>query len=213
MNRLFVKICGITRLVDALTAYRYGADMLGFIFYKKSKRYITPRNAGHILEVIPPTISRVGVFVNEDIEKIIRISQNLHLDFVQLSGDESKSDLRRIKNSGFKVIKTFHIATGFNVNSMINHPADVIHLDTADKKLYGGIGKSFDWNIKIPKLNNLMLAGGLDENNVLKGVNTFHPLIVDLNSGVETKPGYKSKTKLERIFLTLNRYRYGTKTR
>ncbi|KAA3632436.1 MAG: phosphoribosylanthranilate isomerase [Calditrichaeota bacterium] len=213
MDRLFVKICGITRLVDALTAYRYGADMLGFIFYKKSKRYITPKNAGQILDAIAPMISRVGVFVNEDVEKIIRISQKLNLDYVQLSGDERKSDVRRIRNTGFKVIKTFHITTGFNKKSLINHPADIIHLDTADKKLYGGVGKSFDWNIKIPKTKNLMLAGGLNENNVLKGIKTFQPLIVDLNSGVEIKPGYKSKTKLERIFLKLNRYRYGKKTR
>lgn len=206
MHNFKVKVCGITREKDALSAVKYGADMLGFIFYRKSPRYISVSNAKEIINLIPPTIFRVGVFVNEDKNKALNIAQKLSLDFVQLSGNENKSEISFFKRHGIKVIKTIAVSTVKDVSVSTKSNADIIHFDCADTKLYGGTGKQFDWNIKIPKnLGNLMLAGGINSANVVEGIKKFKPLIVDVNSGVEFKPGYKSDSKLKEFFSKVNR--------
>ena len=210
MNNLKIKVCGISRLKDAKVAVKSGADLLGFIFFRKSPRYVSVKHAVDILNKIPATIGRVGVFVNEDIEIVLTIAKKCQLDYVQLSGDEKKRDIKIIQKNGFKVIKTIRIKDNKDMKKVKNISADIIHLDTADKKLYGGTGSQFDWEIKIPKsVNNLMLAGGINADNVLKGINLFHPLIIDVNSGVEFKPGLKSDKKIKQFFKTVNKYRYG----
>lgn len=210
MNNLKIKVCGISRLKDAKVAVKSGADLLGFIFFRKSPRYVSVKHAVDILNKIPATIGRVGVFVNEDIEIVLTIAKKCQLDYVQLSGDEKKRDIKIIQKNGFKVIKTIRIKDNKDMKKVKNISADIIHLDTADKKLYGGTGSQFDWEIKIPKsVNNLMLAGGINADNVLKGINLFNPLIIDVNSGVEFKPGLKSDKKIKQFFKTVNKYRYG----
>ncbi len=210
MNNLSVKVCGITRTQDAKSAVKYGAELLGFIFYKKSLRNISVSKAKEIIVTMPPTISRVGVFVNEDKNKILKIAQKLQLDFIQLSGNETKADIRFLSKHGFKIIKTIAVATQDDINKAKNLNVDIVHLDRADKKLYGGSGKQFDWNLKLPKsIHNIMLAGGVNADNVVQGIKKFHPLVVDVNSGVESKPGIKSDMLLKEFFEKVNRVRYG----
>lgn len=208
MSKFKVKVCGITRTKDAQAAVKYGADMLGFIFYKKSPRYITTKQALEIINTMPATVSIVGVFVNEPIDKIISKAKKLRFDYVQLSGDETNQDIKKLKSAGYKVIKSFKVDS--NMSKLINLTADIVHLDNADKGSYGGSGKQFDWNLKIPKsVNNIMLAGGIDSKNVLDGIRKFNPIIIDVNSGVEFKPGLKSETKLKQFFKVVNKIRYG----
>ncbi len=205
-----VKVCGITREKDALAAVKYGADILGFIFYKKSPRFVSVVKANKIISVIPPTVIRVGVFVNEDKIKVLKTAQNLQLDFIQLSGNEPQSDIRFLLKNGFKIIKTIAVATQNDIEKVKKFDVDVIHLDCADTKLYGGSGKQFNWNLKLPKsLKNIMLAGGINSGNVAKGIKKFKPLIIDVNSGVEFKPGYKSEKLLQEFFKRVNKIRYG----
>lgn len=209
MKRLQVKVCGITRIRDARLAITHGADMLGFIFYKKSPRFVSQKNVKAILENIDPTVGRVGVFVNEDVNRVLRISNKLQLDFVQLSGNEKQADINKVRKAGFKVIKTVHLGTDNRKYRAKLPRVDIVQFDTADREKYGGTGKQFDWNIKLPKVRNLMLSGGIDSENVLSGIKKFNPVIVDVNSGVESKPGIKSSQKLTAFMRICNNYRYG----
>lgn len=210
MHDFKVKVCGITREKDALAAVKYGADMLGFIFYKKSPRYVSVVKAKKIISVLSPIVIRVGVFVNEDKMKILKTAQNLQLDFIQLSGNETQSDIHFLSKNGFKIIKTVAVATQNDIEKVKKTDVDIIHLDCADTKLYGGSGKQFNWNLKLPKsLKNIMLAGGINSGNVIEGVKKFTPLIIDVNSGVEFKPGYKSDKLLQEFFGKVNKIRYG----
>ncbi len=210
MHSLKIKVCGITRAKDAKSAVKYGADMLGFIFYKKSPRYISVADAKKITETISPTVSRVGIFVNEDTKKILSIAQKLSLDFIQLSGNETKTDILFLTKKGFKIIKTVHVSTQKDIMKTINLDVDIIHFDTADKKLFGGSGKQFNWNLKLPKsIKTVMLAGGINSDNVLHGIKKIKPMIVDVNSGVEYKPGLKSDKLLKEFFEKVNKFRYG----
>ncbi len=210
MHNFKVKVCGITRAKDAKSAIKYGADMLGFIFYKKSVRYISVVSAKKIIDTLPPTIARVGVFVNEDRNKVLKIAQKLQLDFIQLSGNETKADIRFLSKNRFKIIKTIAVATQDDIKRAILLDVDIVHLDTADKKLYGGSGRQFNWNLKIPKsMKNIMLAGGINSDNVIDGIKKFQPLIIDVNSGVENKPGQKSDKLLKEFFKKVNKERYG----
>jgi phosphoribosylanthranilate isomerase len=210
MNRFKIKVCGITRIKDAQAAVKYGADIIGFIFYRKSPRYISTMQALEIINSIDPTVSTMGVFVNEPVDKIIPKAKKLRLDYIQLGGDETNRDIKKIKSAGFKVIKSFRLDKNYDITKLTNSAADIVHLDNADKGSYGGSGKQFDWNIKIPKsVSNIMIAGGIDSKNVVDCIKRFNPLIIDVNSGVETKPGLKSDTKLKQFFKVVNKIRYG----
>ena len=209
MIRFKIKVCGITRVYDAKAAIKYGADILGFIFFRKSPRYISSARALEIIKSLPATVEKVGVFVNEPVDGIIKIARKLRLDYIQLSGDELNKDVLILKKNGLKVIKTIRVKPETDFLKVPSSP-DIIHLDNADKDQYGGSGESFDWKIKLPeKLNNIMLAGGINIDNVQKGVKKFSPLIVDVNSGVEYKPGMKSDKKLKAFMKLCNKIRYG----
>lgn len=210
MYNLKIKVCGINREKDAQSAIKYGADMLGFIFYRKSPRYLSVSQAKKIINLIPPTVFKVGVFVNEDIKKILNIANKLSLDFIQLSGDETQKDITTLQKNGFKVIKTNSVATQNDILKASKLKTDIVHFDTADTKLYGGSGRQFNWNLKLPKnIKNIMLAGGINAGNVLDGIKKFKPLIIDVNSGVEYKPGFKSDKLLKEFFQKVNKFRYG----
>lgn len=205
-----VKVCGITRAVDARNAVALGADMLGFIFYRRSPRWISLAEARKITAAIPPTIARVGVFVNEAPALVLMRARKLRLDYVQLSGEESNREIKFLQREGLKVIKSFYPSDAKEMKRAATSPADIILLDNRSSGLRGGTGKRFDWNVRLPgKLDNLMLSGGISSKNVAEGVKRFKPLVVDVNSGVETRPGIKSKQKLIEFFKVCNRIRYG----
>jgi len=204
MRAFKIKICGINSLATAKEAEKQGADLLGFIFYKKSPRFLSAISAKLIISKLKPTTQTVGVFVDETPEKVIKIAQSLKLTFIQLSGHEPTRLIAFYQKNGLKVIKTTHIKNKNDLARIKNSPADIIHLDRADKDKYGGTGKVFDWSLRPQGINNLMLSGGINIDNVAEGAKLFKPLIVDVNSGVERKPGVKSKKMIKEFIQFCN---------
>jgi len=140
-----IKICGITNLDDALAVYESGADALGFIFYPKSSRYVSPEKAKEIIENIPGEITRVGVFVNHRADEIKEIVEFCSLNLVQLHGNETPEYCRQFPTS--ILIKAFSPRTESDLQTLKDYPVRAILVDTHDPKLYGGTGKhqTGDW--------------------------------------------------------------------
>jgi len=212
LNHFKIKVCGITRLKDALLAKHLGADMLGFVFYENSPRFISVSQAKRIVDKLPATIDKVGVFVEPNLSKIQLAAKELNLDYVQLHGTYNNALVRRLKNSGHKVIQSFYVESGEEYNEIWKSIADIVHLDNKTGHSPGGTGKQFNWKIRPKrKIPNLMLAGGINIKNVKEGIKRFEPLAIDINSGVESKPGLKSESKLKSFFKFANELRYGAK--
>jgi len=202
-----VKVCGITNREDAFGAIKAGADALGFILYCGSKRYVKPKEVRKIAAELPPFVSKVGVFVNEDPRDVLEILSYAHLDFAQLHGDETPEDCDYV--GAHRVIKVFRLKTKEEVEKIEPYVGKVraILLDTYDTKVYGGTGKPFDWEIAVavkerfPELP-LILSGGLNSENVSQAVKTVNPYAVDVCSGVEKEPGVKDFKKLKAFILS-----------
>ncbi|BDU50880.1 phosphoribosylanthranilate isomerase [Haliovirga abyssi] len=192
-----VKICGITRLEDAQVAIENGVDALGFIFYKKSKRYIEPNKVKEIIKNIPPFISKVGVFVNEDINDIKRIGKELKLDILQLHGEESVEYLKELEK-GFTVVKAFRIKDIRELEKIKDYKIKWFLLDTYSSKEYGGTGEKFNWEIvkEAKKYGKVILAGGLNSENIKLAIDELKPYGVDISSGVEIDKGIKDRKKI-----------------
>lgn len=192
-----VKICGITSLQDALVAVDAGADALGFNFYRPSPRYISPSAAREITDQLPESVLKVGVFVNEELQSLLRIVTEAGLSAVQLHGDESPEYCRELSDR--YVIKAFGAADNFDPRSAENYVVEAIMLDTKDDLLRGGSGRVFDWSIaqranrSIPKL---FLAGGLSPENVGAAIATVRPYAVDACSSLEESPGRKNHERV-----------------
>ena len=197
-----VKICGITNLEDAQLASRLGAWALGFIFYKKSPRFVSAQTVKKITQALAPFVTTVGVFVNEKEGAIQRIAENCRLDAIQLHGDESPAFCRRLAKQ-YKVIKAARIGPGFDFKRLADYPVSALLFDTWQKDSYGGSGKIFNWNLLkgyTPNGAALILSGGLNADNVKQAVEQVHPYAVDVSSGVEAAPGKKSKELLINFF-------------
>lgn len=200
-----VKICGITNEEDALCAAACGADALGFIFYPPSPRYIAPDEAQKIIKKLPVEIVCVGVFVNEAATMVRRISELCGLDFIQLHGDESVEYC-----AGFApemMIKAVHLRDENDVLNAFQYNAAAILVDSRYAGLYGGTGKTANWDLalQIKSKKQLILSGGLNEDNVGEALKKIDPVALDINSGVEIKPGKKDHEKLTRIFDIIRR--------
>lgn len=197
-----VKICGITRFEDALKAANLGAWALGFIFYKKSPRFIGPAKAKKIIEALPPFVTPVGVFVNNNLGAMRDIISHCGLRAVQLHGDEDHHFCHRLRRYQVKIIKTFRVGPDFNPSVTAPYKVDAFLFDTAGDGEYGGTGKTFDWTVlKEIKSQNIpiILSGGLNSQNVIEPVNGLKPYAVDVNSGVEEigNPGKKDPKKVK----------------
>jgi phosphoribosylanthranilate isomerase len=189
-----VKICGITSLEDALAAVDAGADALGFNFYARSPRYISPANAREITRQLPPSILKVGVFVNEELQSLLTIASEANLSAVQLHGDETPAYCREL--SGSYVIKAFSAGEDLDLSA---YNVDAIMLDTKDDLLRGGTGRVFDWSIARRARNSfpkLFLAGGLSPENVAEAIATVKPYAVDACSSLEETPGKKDHARM-----------------
>lgn len=188
-----VKICGITRSEDAKTVVKAGADFIGFVFAPSSRR-IEPEDAAEISQHIGSTIKKVGVFVNEPVENIIKIANEVELDYIQLHGDEPASTAKAIP---FPIIKAFSI-DHVSQELLQTYPCDYIIIDSPGEKYRGGSGKTFDWS-KLEKLGidrkKCILAGGLHTGNVQQAISMTNPAGVDVSSGVETNKR-KDPTKI-----------------
>jgi len=194
-----VKVCGITHIGDAYWATDSGADALGFIFYPKSQRYIAPEKAKEILQKIPGSIGRVGVFVNQEIQAVKEIVSFCGVRLIQLHGDESVQYCARFQRS--TLIKTISHCAEEEIQKLENYPVKAILVDAHESDRYGGTGKNSDWTLalKVKKKHPLILAGGLNKENIKKAIETVGPHAVDINSGVETMPGEKDPYKIREI--------------
>ena len=199
-----VKVCGTTRLKDALLAVECGADAIGFIFYKKSPRYVTAKTAKEICSKLPPFVHRVGVFVNETADKINRIADRCGLDAVQLHGDESPAFCKKIKR---RVIKVVRVKNTASLKEMSRYAVDAFLLDTYKEHQWGGTGKVFDWELatRAKKYGPVILAGGLNPGNVKEAIQKVQPYGVDVSSGVEQSPGKKDPRKVKAFLKALRK--------
>jgi phosphoribosylanthranilate isomerase len=195
-----VKICGITNKEDALYAAECGADALGFIFYEKSPRYIEPDNAKTIIAALPPFVTTVGVFVNKDFNDIRDITLLTGVTVVQLHGDESPSYCNLVEG---KLIKAIRVKNDSSIEGLKKYDVDTFLLDSFDKNSFGGSGLTFDWKLaeKAKQYGKIILAGGLTPDNVEEAVKKVAPYGVDVNSGVEKKPGIKNKNKVKEFII------------
>ena len=193
MDKVKVKICGITNLADASTAVELGADALGFIF-APSPRQIAPQKVREIIRAIPPFVKTVGVFVNETPATIREVRRHCGLDLVQLHGDESPVFCDELMPYTIKALR-IKAESSPQTGRAYQGKVRALLLDTYSKEKAGGTGKTFDWNlaIKIKKMGfPIILSGGLAPSNIVAAIHTVRPYAVDVNSGVEECPGKKS---------------------
>lgn len=212
-----VKICGITRIEDALVAAEAGADLLGFNFFKKSPRYISPENAATICDSLRAQVGSacpilVGVFVNEVVGVISAITRKVGLNCAQLHGDESEAMLKELYGIGFKAIRPMNLAQALDDVNYFKpqFPTDErwpsLLLDAYHPSLYGGTGEQASTEVALAvkaQVPRLMLAGGLTPENVTGRVQAIQPWGVDTASGVEFEgqAGIKDAAKV-RAFIT-----------
>jgi len=193
-----VKICGITNLEDAQLAVRHGADMLGFNFYRGSKRYLTPEDARRIVDQLPIASGNVGVFVNEPVEKVLEIANFVGLDAIQLHGNEEPAYVTRL-NTSKAIIKAIRPRSFAEACAALDFDCDAILMDSYSATEFGGSGSTGNWQAAravcglVPML---YLAGGLTTENVADAIRTVSPYAVDVASGVESSPGKKDPKKL-----------------
>jgi phosphoribosylanthranilate isomerase len=192
---MIVKICGITNREDAQAAVDGGVTALGFIFYAKSPRCIAPEDAASIIERLPAGVWKVGVFVNFIPAEVARIRKLAGLDIVQLQGDETPADLP----AEGRVWKTLHVDETFSTAQMDGYRAEAFLLDTASKDNYGGTGRTFDWTKAAGTGRRIVLAGGLDAENVREAIGRVRPWGVDACSRLECSPGRKDRVKVARF--------------
>ena len=194
-----VKICGITNIDDALYATELGADALGFIFVKKSPRYISPLKARKIIQTLPPFVVSVGVIANMTYNDVMDIIEQTSIGCVQLHGDETP---KQIAKYPVPVYKSFRVDSSFNPEMLRRYKGSAYLLDTKIPGQLGGTGQTFNWEIavKAKEYGRIILAGGLTSDNIIEAVRTVQPYAVDVNSGVEESPGKKNKSKLKLLF-------------
>lgn len=196
-----IKICGITNLEDALLAAELGADALGFIFYPPSPRSVAPDAARAIIAQLPPFVSTVGVFVDENAATVKELAAAVGLDWLQLHGHESPEYCRTL---GRRVIKGFRIRDERSLAGLAAYrgAAQALLLDTYKKGVVGGTGETFNWDLarEANKYGPIILAGGLTSENVVQAIAAAQPQAVDVASGVEAGPGKKDPGRLKAFF-------------
>jgi phosphoribosylanthranilate isomerase len=204
----WIKICGITNIEDALAAVETGADALGFVFHQNSPRRVDPEQARRIVAQLPPNLELVGVFVDHSVQQINEIAQAVGLSAVQLHGYEFPVEkLKNLWNSHnrklFVALSAPHLFQsayglgGLDLRPESRNKISAIFLDSGSLDQPGGTGRAFDWNratsmaTLIRKDFNLVIAGGLNPENVAEAIHILKPWGIDVSSGVESKPGKK----------------------
>jgi phosphoribosylanthranilate isomerase len=191
-----IKICGITNLNDAFLGLDLGADALGFIFHRYSKRYISSEDALRIISKLPPFVTTVGVFVNQGVEELKSMKREIGFDLFQLHGDEEPDYCRELGNS---VIKAIRVKDCINQDDIDSFPVQALLFDAYSTAEFGGTGRSFNWELLkgIALSKSVILSGGLTAENVAEAIDIVNPYAVDVSSGVEDYPGKKNPVKLK----------------
>jgi len=194
--RTRVKFCGITRVEDALNAAKVGVDAIGMVFYEQSRRAVSIEQARDIVQVLPPFVSVVGLFVNPSPKLVAAVLHKVQLDLLQFHGSELPEECYCY---GRPYIKAIHMRDGVDLYREVERykSARGILLDSFNKKNPGGTGEVFDWSV-IPRDlgGKIILAGGLTPENVWKAVSTVNPFAVDVASGIELDNGIKDMDKM-----------------
>lgn len=202
-----VKICGITRLADAQLAIELGAWALGFVFYAPSPRAIAIEQAAQIIAALPPDLLSVGVFVNANPLEINAVAAEVGLTYVQLHGDESPADCLAIERP---VIKALRLRQSADLQTAFLYAdCHALLIDAAVPGQWGGSGELANWELarQLVEQNQLanpqqtvILAGGLNPDNLVQAFAQVQPWALDLSSGVEQAPGLKDPQRLQQIF-------------
>lgn len=193
-SRVRVKICGITNTEDAMMISNLGADAIGFVF-AESKRRITPEKAKAIIEELPPFITTVGIFMDEQLEEVNRITDFTFLDAVQLHGGEPDEYCKKVNRKVIKGIKVTEDDTNESlINKMKNFSVSAFILDPGK-----GSGKIFNWEIARGIHKPIIIAGGLNSLNVSKVIEKLNPYGVDVSTGVEKDYGIKDKEEVKKF--------------
>jgi phosphoribosylanthranilate isomerase len=199
---MFVKICGITSVEDASHAVAAGATALGFVFWPKSPRFVTPECAADIARAVPPGVDTVGVFVDAPIERVNETVERVGLSIVQLHGEEPAEYARAVRCPVLRAVRVGDIA------SVEGWPAPVrLLIDAIDPEARGGTGARVDWDraAAVARTRDVVLAGGLTPENVGEAIEKVRPWGVDVSSGVEQAPGVKDPDKVTRFVANATR--------
>ena len=197
MRFVRIKICGVTRIEDALLASRLGADALGFNFWPKSKRHVTAAAARQIIARLPPFVTPVGVFVNQSEGEMRAIAAETGIQVFQLHGDEPPELCSRLPLPVVKAVPVDQVST---LSKLLSYEVQAFLLDTPSRG-YGGTGLPFDWSLAegVSEAAPVILAGGLAPENVADAVRAVRPWAVDVASGVESSPGVKDADRMLRF--------------
>ncbi len=195
--RMFMKVCGMTRLADALHAVNEGATAIGFVFWPRSPRYIAPARAAEIVAALPPSVAAVGVFVNEPVDAIRRIAAEARLTAIQLHGDEPPAYAEALS---WPILRSVTLDDADEACAVWPMETTLL-VDAADRERRGGTGVTVDWDsaAAIARTRRVVLAGGLTPANVAAAIAAVQPYGVDVSSGVEEAPGLKDLEKVTRF--------------
>ena len=202
MSRTRIKICGVTRIEDALCAASAGADAIGLIFYPPSPRAVTIEQATSISDVLPPFVSTVALFVNASVQEIEGVIRHLRPSILQFHGDE---DAAFCTQFGVPFIKAIRVGETMRPADLLEYAdefkaARAVLLDTLAQGLYGGSGESFDWKLIPTEMRRrVLLSGGLHPENVSGAIHLIRPWALDVSSGVEASKGVKDHAKIHKF--------------
>lgn len=205
LRRTRVKICGITRVEDALTVAAAGADAIGFVFHASSLRAVNAKTARAICAALPAFVTTVGLFVDADADTIRATLDAVPLDLIQFHGIETPEYCEQFARPYLKALPMREDIDVIAATQQFSN-ARAILLDTYRAGLAGGTGETFDWQ-RVPKLlrNKIVLAGGLTPHNVASAIAQIHPYAVDVSGGVESAPGRKDANKIEAFIAAVRR--------
>jgi phosphoribosylanthranilate isomerase len=197
---VYVKVCGITNPEDARLATSSGADAIGLVF-AESPRKLGAEQAREIAGALPDGVLKVGVFVNEEPEEVLRIAREVGLDYAQLHGDESPETVTILREGGVKVIKALRVRDDESLAAMDDYEADLFLLDAWSEKARGGTGERFEWEMakSLRGRGNILVSGGLTLENVREAIGFFEPYGVDASSSLEDAPGKKNAERVRRF--------------
>ncbi len=195
-----VKVCGITNPEDGAFAAGSGADAIGLVF-AESPRRVSVEEAREIAAALPDGVLKVGVFVNEEPEEMLRVAREVGLDYAQLHGDEEPETVTILQEAGVKVMKALRVRDEGSLGALDGYGADLVMLDAWSEKARGGTGERFDWGLaKLLKgRGNIVVSGGLTPENVREAIQFFEPYGVDASSSLEDAPGKKNTERVRRF--------------